>query len=240
MREYRRVPALESGSKLSNPDLQDIGEKNYTDIILRYGNLTTKFPQLDTNAKTIVAAINELYAHPGGSIVIPNPPIDGLETELGEALQTELGETISTEQGGGGSVVGDLTSISIDGDIYTISGGGSNVQVIQGWTSDPKVEVADIMVDGQSNKIYAPRIQVTSAVLLKQNWDPSTLTQSVNVSGINQSQTNVIVNPAVTDYDNYVATQIRAVELTTNMIKFACKTIPSTNITVNIAFWRNY
>ena len=106
MREYRRVPALESGSKLSNPDLQDIGEKNYTDIILRYGNLTTKFPQLDTNAKTIVAAINELYAHPGGSIVIPNPPIgDGLETESGDISETESGEPIEPEQGGGGGHV---------------------------------------------------------------------------------------------------------------------------------------
>lgn len=131
MREYRRVPALESGSKLSNPDLQDIGEKNYTDIILRYGNLTTKFPQLDTNAKTIVAAINELYAHPGGSIVIPNPPIgDGLETESGDIIETESGEPIEPEQGGGGGhVVGPLYSISIDGDIYTVEGSGGTTVV---------------------------------------------------------------------------------------------------------------
>ena len=131
MREYRRVPALESGSKLSNPDLQDIGEKNYTDIILRYGNLTTKFPQLDTNAKTIVAAINELYAHPGGSIVIPNPPIgDGLETESGDISETESGEPIEPEQGGGGGhVVGPLYSISIDGDIYTVEGSGGTTVV---------------------------------------------------------------------------------------------------------------
>lgn len=130
MREYRRVPALESGSKLSNPDLQDIGEKNYTDIILRYGNLTTKFPQLDTNAKTIVAAINELYAHPGGSIVIPNPPIgSGLQTESGDIIETESGEPVEPEQGGGGHVVGPLYSISIDGDIYTVEGSGGTTVV---------------------------------------------------------------------------------------------------------------
>jgi hypothetical protein len=131
MREYRRVPALESGAKLSNPDLQDIGEKNYTDIILRYGNLTTKFPQLDTNAKTIVAAINELYAHPGGSIVIPNPPVgSGLETEEGDIIETESGEPIEPEQGGGGGhVVGPLYSISIDGDIYTVEGSGGTTVV---------------------------------------------------------------------------------------------------------------
>lgn len=130
MREYRRVPALESGSKLSNPDLQDIGEKNYTDIILRYGNLTTKFPQLNTNAKTVVAAINELYAHPGGSVVIPNPPIDGrLESEAGSLLESEDEQVLESEQGGGGTVVGALYTISIDGDIYTIEGSGGTTVI---------------------------------------------------------------------------------------------------------------
>ena len=154
MREYRRVPALESGSKLSNPDLQDIGEKNYTDIILRYGNLTTKFPQLDTNAKTIVAAINELYAHPGGSIVIPNPPIgsDSLETESGDIIETESGEPIEPEQGGGGGhVVGPLYSISIDGDIYTIEGSGGTTVV-----ANPSESATDLLNSLQvEDTVYA-------------------------------------------------------------------------------------
>ena len=139
MREYRRVPALESGSKLSNPDLQDIGEKNYTDIILRYGNLTTRFPQLNTNAKTIVAAINELYAHPGGTTVIPNPLDNQILTESGESLELEQGGILQTEQGGGGTVVGSLTSISIDGDIYTIEGGGTDV------VANPSEDATDLL-----------------------------------------------------------------------------------------------
>ena len=59
--ERRRLPALDGAAKLNNPDLNDIGSKNYTDTILRYGGLATKFPQLQTNAKTIVDAINELH-----------------------------------------------------------------------------------------------------------------------------------------------------------------------------------
>lgn len=126
MQEYRRLPALESGAKLSNPDLNDIGSKNYTDIILRYGSLSTKYPQLNTNAKTIVAAINELYAHPGGSTVIPNPPVGGgdLLTQSGLPLMTQDGEVLKTN--GGGTVVGTLNYISIDGDIYKIPAGGSS------------------------------------------------------------------------------------------------------------------
>lgn len=153
MREYRRVPALESGSKLSNPDLQDIGEKNYTDIILRYGNLTTKFPQLDTNAKTIVAAINELYAHPGGSIVIPNPPIgdDGIELEQGGYIELEQGGFLDTEQGGGGHVVGPLYSISIDGDIYTVEGSGGTTVV-----ANPSESATDLLNSLQvEDTVYA-------------------------------------------------------------------------------------
>lgn len=123
----QNLPALHDSRKLSDPDLPDVGERNYTSTILKYSNLALPFPQLDTNAKTIVAAINELYAHPGGSIVIPNPEIGGeLLTEGDEPLWTEDGQPILTEQGGGGggTVVGELNSISIDGDIYTIPSGG--------------------------------------------------------------------------------------------------------------------
>ena len=131
MQEYRRLPALESGSKLSNPDLNDIGSKNYTDIILRYGSLSTKYPQLNTNAKTIVAAINELYAHPGGSTVIPNPPVgdSDLLVQGGLPLMTQDGEVLKAN-GGGGTVVGTLNYISIDGDIYEIPSGGDNMRTL--------------------------------------------------------------------------------------------------------------
>ena len=118
------LPALHDSGKVKDPDLQEIGEKNYTSTILKYSNLAIRFPQLKTDAKTIVAAINELY---GRSNVIPNPPIgDGtLETESDETIECENGDPLESEQGGGGgSVVGPLNYIQIDGDIYSIPGGG--------------------------------------------------------------------------------------------------------------------
>lgn len=55
------LPALHESEKVTNPDLPNVGDSNYTATILKYANLALKFPQLDTDAKTIVAAINELY-----------------------------------------------------------------------------------------------------------------------------------------------------------------------------------
>lgn len=133
------LPALHHSGKVKAPDMPDVEDKNYTATILKYANLALPFPQLDTTAKTVVAAINELYAHPGGSVVIPNPPIDGrLQTESGAAITTESGESIETEQGSG-AVVGPLTSISIDGDIYTIDSGGTEV------IANPSEDATDLL-----------------------------------------------------------------------------------------------
>ena len=61
-RNRKPLPALDNASKVNNPDLPNIYDRNYTDIILKYGGLATRFPQLNTNAKTVVDAINELQA----------------------------------------------------------------------------------------------------------------------------------------------------------------------------------
>lgn len=95
MLERRKLPALDNARPLKKPDLPDIGNKNYTDTILRYGGLAIHFPQLETTSKTLVEAINELYHTPGGSTVVPNVP------------------TTSTTP--------ELTSLSIDGDVYAVS-----------------------------------------------------------------------------------------------------------------------
>ena len=123
------LPALHHSDKITDPDLPDVGNRNYTSTILKYSGLALPFPQLKTDAKTIVAAINELY---GRSNVIPNPPIgDGtLETESGEIIECENGVPLESEQSGGGSVVGPLNYIQIDGDIYSVSGGGGGSRVI--------------------------------------------------------------------------------------------------------------
>ena len=116
------LPALHKSDKVKNPDMPSIEDSNYTSTILKYANLALPFPQLDTTAKTVVAAINELYAtkstvipNPpdtpqytlytvkidgdtyrlsGGSTVIPNPPIP-----VGSCIITESGDIILTEAG---------------------------------------------------------------------------------------------------------------------------------------------
>lgn len=132
-RTKKELPALDDASKILNPDLPDVASKNYTDTILKYGGLATKFPQLETEAKTVVAAINELNSRPtpdpsegsdghDGSLVIANPPVAGtvLETGKGELIQTNVGKLIEVSTG---ELVGPLYSINIDDEIYTIDTG---------------------------------------------------------------------------------------------------------------------
>lgn len=131
MKDRRQLPALEKSTKVKNPDLNDISNKNYTDTILKYGGLATKFPQLNTNANTLVAAINELYARPiahnthnvvngGGSVVIANPlvgPDNVLGTSSEDYIVTNLDYFIQVYQG---ESAGLLYAISIDGYIYDV------------------------------------------------------------------------------------------------------------------------
>ena len=232
MREYRRVPALESGSKLSNPDLQDIGEKNYTDIILRYGNLTTRFPQLDTNAKTIVAAINELYAHPGGTTVIPNPLDNQILTESGESLELEQGGILQTEQGGGGTIVGPLNSISIDGDIYTIDGGGTSV------VANPDNLATDKLRKLQVDTTTYSVTNVTSVQINLRIEAWSSGTQSITIQGIT-SKSVIWVSPVPSsdyNYDEYLRCGIKATMQATDRLTFEYKTEPAWSIDVIVCF----
>jgi len=131
MKDRRQLPALEKSRKVNKPDLPDISDKNYTDSILKYGGLATKFPQLNTNANTLVAAINELYARPiannshnilngGGSMVIANPLVGDnyvLGTSEDQYIVTNLGQYIQVYQG---EPAGLLYAVSIDGFIYDI------------------------------------------------------------------------------------------------------------------------
>lgn len=147
MRDRRPLPALDKAKKLQTPDLNSIGDKNYTDTILKYGGLATKFVQLDTNSKTIVAAINELYAKPIGSVVIPNPPLPTggiLQTASGEIIQTASGEDLEVT---GGESAPSLTSISIDGDVYKIDGGSGGSTVVPNPPGLPSVILHSIGID---------------------------------------------------------------------------------------------
>ena len=213
--------------------MPDVEDRNYTSTILKYGNLALPFPQLDTTSKTIVAAINELYAHPGGSVVIPNPPIDGgLQTESGDAIETESGESIETEQGGGGTVVGPLNSISIDGDIYTIDGGGTTVVANPDDLATDKLR--KLQVD---NTIYSITNVTSVQVNLRiENW--SSGTQSVTISGIT-SKSVIWVSPVPsgdTNYDEYLRCGIRATMQATNRLTFEYQTEPERSIDVYVSF----
>lgn len=234
------LPALHQSDKVRNSDLNEIGEKNYTATILKYANLAVNMPQLNTNAKTVVGAINELYAHPGGSTVIPNPPIEGvIELEQGGSLELEQGGVLETEQGGG-SVVGDLTSISIDGDIYTIpSGGGTTV------VANPESPGNDYLHNLQvGTEIYrvAPERNTMEVTLKSNGWNSVTLRQIVDVYGLYPDPSStIIVSPYSkndsTDYDNYIKFGIRAIKQETNKLTFSCKTIPTSNIRVSLCWW---
>ena len=123
------LPALDASDKVSLPDLATLGNQNYTATILKYGNLTLPFYQLNTDAKTIVDAINELYARPianhnvvngGGSVVIANPlvgPDNVLGTSSEDYIVTNLDYFIQIYQG---ESAGLLYAISIDGYIYDV------------------------------------------------------------------------------------------------------------------------
>ena len=116
------MPALHDSGKVSNPDLPDIGERNYTATILKYANLALPFPQLETDAKQVVPAINEVR-------VIPNPTAPSGESyeivsQGGYVLVTQDGDIITT---GGDSDFPDLNTVLINGTIYRIAGGGGYV-----------------------------------------------------------------------------------------------------------------
>lgn len=116
----QNLPALHKSNKLQNPDLPDVENKNYTSTVLKYANLALPFPQLDTNAKRVVPAINELW----NNRVVANPPIPGggtyeIVSDDGYILVSEDDYIITSD---GNSDAEALTSIKIDGVIYKIIG----------------------------------------------------------------------------------------------------------------------
>ncbi len=87
------LPALHNSGKVKDPDLSDIGERNYTSTILKYANLALPIPQLETDNKTVVGAINEINSN-----VIANPtdePTDALSS-------IKIKDTVYSIEGGSG------------------------------------------------------------------------------------------------------------------------------------------
>ena len=122
------MPALHNSNKVQGPDLQDIGERNYTSTILKYANLALPFPQLETTEKRVVPAINELY----DNRVVANPPIPAanyqIVSEDGYIILSE-DDYIVTSDGTGDAEA--LNTIKIDGVVYKIVGGGGGVYYLK-------------------------------------------------------------------------------------------------------------
>ena len=89
------LPALHQSGKVKNPDMPEIEQQNYTSTVLKYANLALPFPQLETDAKRVVPAINELYEN--RAIANPEPPSDQ------DPLNTvQIGGTVYKVEGGAG------------------------------------------------------------------------------------------------------------------------------------------
>lgn len=148
------MPALHNSRNLKDPDLPDIGNRNYTSTILKYSNLALPFPQLETTSKTIVAAINELYHGGGGTniktieyedwselspeeqkegdYVIIHAPMVPLSAETvpydeETSVKAKIDSLVEANPGTPSSEYPALTTLKVDDVIYSISGGGSDV-----------------------------------------------------------------------------------------------------------------
>lgn len=91
----QKLPALHQSGKVKNPDMPDVEQQNYTSTVLKYANLALPFPQLETDAKRVVPAINELYEN--RTIANPEEPSDQ------NPLNTvQIAGTVYKIEGGGG------------------------------------------------------------------------------------------------------------------------------------------
>lgn len=97
----QNLPALHQSGKVKNPDMPEVEQQNYTSTVLKYANLALPFPQLETDAKRVVPAINELYEN--RTIANPEAPADQ------DPLNTvQIAGTVYKIEGGGGG--GDYTA----------------------------------------------------------------------------------------------------------------------------------
>lgn len=72
-----------------------------------------------------------------------------------------------------------------------------------------------------------------SATLVQQNWNSSTLQQTISVSGVTASNA-VIVAPAPNDLNKYSESGIYCSAQASDTLTFKCEEIPASNIAVNV------
>lgn len=129
----QKLPALHQSGKVKNPDMPEVEQQNYTSTVLKYANLALPFPQLETDAKRVVPAINEL--HKNRTIANPEEPADQ------DPLNTvQIAGTVYKIEGGGG---GDYTAgagIYFSGENNSVinadAGRFSPAYTYQGWDAE--------------------------------------------------------------------------------------------------------
>lgn len=72
-----------------------------------------------------------------------------------------------------------------------------------------------------------------STTLVQQNWNSSTLQQTISVSGVTPSNA-VIVAPAPNDLQKYSESGIYCSAQASGSLTFKCEEIPASNIAVNV------
>lgn len=130
----QKLPALHQSGKVKNPDMPEVEQQNYTSTVLKYANLALPFPQLETDAKRVVPAINELYEN--RTIANPEEPTDQ------DPLNTvQIAGTVYKIEGGGGG--GDYTAgvgIYFTGENNSVinadAGRFSPAYTYQGWDAE--------------------------------------------------------------------------------------------------------
>lgn len=246
------MPVLQNSNTVTDPDLPNIADRNYTSTILRYANLVLQFPQLKTKEKTIVAAINELKAASGyklkpagyagdtanlGGIFVG----DGLSiTEEGILSANVQDIPIASEDILGGVKVGQNLTITSDG---ILSATGSELIPATSETLGG-IKVGDhlnITTDGKlsvDEEIATTGIHTTTSILIASDWDSEAFSQTITVSGITQTCGILVsANPQyIADYCNF---GIFADSQGENVITFMCNEIPDVDIEINIAYWED-
>lgn len=111
-------------------------------------------------------------------------------------------------------------------------GGGSAVSVTQVQTSG--TEIAQIDVDGASTSLYSPEgvsITTTTVTIAASDWSNNVATKTV--SGVT-ADNDVIISYAPASKDDYTAADIYCSAQAANSLTFACATVPTTSVTVNV------
>lgn len=123
---------------------------------------------------------------------------------------------------------GTAVSLVTTGEKYTWNQAEANVQA--NWNETSSSSDAYI-----KNKPTIPKISSVTASLVVANW--SSNSQTVTATGVTSS-CNVVVSPAPSSIDNYVAAGIKCTAQSTNSLTFTCTTTPSSAISVNVLIFK--